>query len=105
MKKFNDTLSIFAFEPIPDTYKILNLNIENLHSNNIKSFQLGLSDSNKIVEFGYSPNSSMISSAYPFDTEEEQNMIKSAYINTLKNLPPDAPLFLRLLKEYARFIN
>lgn len=104
-ERFSNTLNIYSFEPIPDTYKILELNIEKLDSRKIKLFQLGLSDSNKIVEFGYSENSSMLSSAYPFDTKEEQDMIKSAYITTLKNLPPDAPLFLKILKNMPVFVT
>lgn len=102
---FAEDINIYACEPIPETFKILSLNINSLNSKNIIALPYGLSDVDKVVELGYSPNSSMLSSVYPYDSKEEREMIKMAYINTLKNTPFDAPLFFKLLKTLPSSIT
>ncbi len=52
--KFPKT-KIYAFEPIPNTFKHLNKNLEINNSKNITPLNIGLSDTKKTVEMFYNP--------------------------------------------------
>lgn len=95
---FGEDVSVYAFEPIPDTYGILERNLQTLSSQTIYSLPLGLSDANKLAEFSYSPDGSALSSIYPYD-DVEQSMIKRAFIRTLNYLPKNAPFLLKFLNK------
>ncbi|KAI9134508.1 FkbM family methyltransferase [Acaryochloris sp. CCMEE 5410] len=93
-----EDISVYAFEPIPETYEILDLNVQSLSTQKIYTLPFGLSDANKVAEFSYSSGGSALSSIYPYDGAE-QRMIKRAFIRTLNYLPKNAPLFLKLLNK------
>lgn len=95
---FGEDISVYAFEPIPETYEILELNVQTLSSQTIYALPLGLSDANKVAEFFYSPGGSALSSIYPYDGVE-QSMIKRAFVRTLNYLPKNAPFFLKILNK------
>jgi len=59
-------LKIFAFEPIPDLFSILQENARNhLATSEIKLFNVGLSDSSRIARFEFNPMLSFAATMYP----------------------------------------
>ena len=61
----NPNIHIHCFEPIPDIYKVLKKNSE-LHSNKyFQTYMMGLSNTNKELNFTYYPNSPALSTAQP----------------------------------------
>jgi 31-O-methyltransferase len=78
---------IYAFEPIPTTFRALARNIEPLASR-VKAFQMGLAASPGRLTFYYYPNSPLSSTAYPdFDLQAEREQ-------TIKRIDHD-PLLAR----------
>lgn len=58
-------LNIFAFEPIPEIFDILQANTENCGSSKIRCLNLGLSDRSRTVQFQFERGLSVMSSMYP----------------------------------------
>lgn len=94
-------LNIYAFEPIPVLYEILKQNAERLNSEKLKVFPFGLSQERKFVMFGYHPNASPLSTAYPEDSIRERDKLKQAILSNFRSSSPKAqklkwfPPFLR----------
>ncbi|HSE17009.1 MAG TPA: amino acid adenylation domain-containing protein [Pyrinomonadaceae bacterium] len=65
---------IYAFEPIPPTYKVLSANTF-LYGLNVKTFQCGLSSDSKSETFTYYPRLSLMSGRFA-DTVEEREVVK-----------------------------
>lgn len=63
--KLHSDLNIYAFEPIPALYEILEQNAKQFGSETLKVFPFGLSQARKFVTFGYYPNTTALSTAYP----------------------------------------
>lgn len=60
IKQFYPTSQIYAFEPSPDTFAILDLNVATF-DNSIKTYNVGLSDDDKDRIFYYYPEFTVIS--------------------------------------------
>ena len=60
--KFNQKINIYAFEPIPDIFEVLNKNIQRFRLKNVKSYACGLSQKAGNVKFTYYPNMTLGSS-------------------------------------------
>lgn len=99
--KLQSNLNIYAFEPIPVLYEILKQNVERLNSEKLKVFPFGLSQVRKSVMFGYHPNASPLSTAYPEDSIRERDKLKRAILSNFSDSSPEAlklkwfPPFLR----------
>lgn len=66
---------IFAFEPIPPIFELLNLNASVYDAKgNIKTFQCGLSSSESEADFTYYPNATVLSSRFADEAQEMKNM-------------------------------
>jgi FkbM family methyltransferase len=78
LSRLQNNLNIYAFEPIPTLFEILKINAEEVSCNAIKPFCLGLSNSEKEIEFTYYPHCSAISTYYPDESLEEINKFKKA---------------------------
>lgn len=61
-KRNHPTSKIYSFEPVPETFETLVKNTQNLED--VRLFNLALSDSNDHLEFNYYPNNSYFSSIY-----------------------------------------
>lgn len=70
---------IYAFEPIPPTYKVLSANTY-LYGLNVKLFQCGLSSDSKSETFTYYPRLSLMSGRFA-DTVEEREVVKFFELN------------------------
>lgn len=104
--KFNQKINIYAFEPIPDIFEVINKNIQRFSLKNVKGFACGLSQKAGNVKFTYYPNMTLGSTAYPITQQAEIDKLQSISIANFKHFP--APLsWLRYLPEslFSRLIN
>ncbi len=69
-KKNHPTSRIYSFEPVPETFEILDSKTQNL--NDVNLFNLALSDSNDPLEFNFYPNNSYFSSIYDHPLTEQK---------------------------------
>lgn len=99
--RFQSNLNIYAFEPIPVLYEILKRNAERFDAEKLKVFPFGLSQVRKSVTFGYYPNATSLSTAYPEDSVRERDKLKQVILSNFREGPSDAlrlkwvPPFLR----------
>ncbi|MBE9106436.1 FkbM family methyltransferase [Nostoc cf. edaphicum LEGE 07299] len=77
-KLCNNNINIYAFEPVPQTYQVLEQNVKSLDPEKIKAIACGLSKTSKVEKFGYYPNTTSISTAYPDGSKEEIDKFKKA---------------------------
>ena len=95
-------ISIYAFEPIPAIFNVLQANAQRFDSDKIKVFNCGLSDESKSITFAYHPNATMLSTAYPEDLSELQKQrIKQAIVRNIKY----APKAFRWLRWFPSFMR
>lgn len=86
-EKYNKNINIYAFEPIPQIFKALSLNIQNLNSDNIRIFPFGCSNESKVETFSYHPNAPGMSSIYPNNSLEHRQAIRNNIIENLEYAP------------------
>ncbi|NEO28035.1 MAG: FkbM family methyltransferase [Kamptonema sp. SIO4C4] len=99
-QKCHQNLSIYAFEPIPAVFEVLQANAQRFDSEKIKTFPLGLSEDSRNIKFAYHPNATMLSSAYPDDLSELKDQLEKATRRNLEVIFKFAawfPLWLRSL--------
>lgn len=99
-KLCNNNVNIYAFEPVPEIYKILQCNVQRLNSQ-IQIFPYGLSRSSGTVNFTYYPNCTGWSTLYPDNSEYQRDLIKKVALNNLN----EAPAFIRWLRWIPPFIR
>lgn len=100
-KLCNNNVNIYAFEPVPEIYKILQRNIQRLNSEKIKIFPYGLSHNSGAVNFAYYPNCTGWSTLYPDDSQYQRDLIKKVALNNLN----EAPSFIRWLRWIPQFVG
>lgn len=100
-QKCQKNVNIYAFEPIPAIFHVLQANAQRFDSEKIKVFPCGLSQESKSITFAYHPNASMLSTAYQEDLLELQNQLKQAVIHNIKN----APKSVRWLRWFPPFLR
>jgi len=97
----NKKVNVYAFEPIPDIFKVLQQNAHRFAPGRLKVFPYGLSKESKSQIFSYYHNVTVLSTAYPDDSKEEREKFKKGFIADLKNFPP--PLYwLNWLPPFMR---
>ncbi len=90
-------LRIFAFEPAPQTFQALETNLKDVPAT-IKSFNFGLGEENKTIDFFYYPRLSGDSTPVPFDWEYKVQKYLEHYEEAICQDVPSArhvPHFLR----------
>ncbi|MBD2295418.1 FkbM family methyltransferase [Anabaena sphaerica FACHB-251] len=105
-KKFNHKINIYAFEPIPDIYEVLNANVQRFIPENFRLFACGLSLQPGNVKFTYYPNMTLGSTAYPITEKAEIDKLQEISIANFQHFP--APIsWLRWLPYslFSRIIN
>ena len=100
-QKCHQNVNIYAFEPIPAIFEVLQANAKRFDSEKIKAFPCGLARESKAVEFAYHPNATMLSTAYRDDLPELQNQLKDTVVRNIKS----APKSLRWLRWLPRFVR
>ncbi|NEO72157.1 FkbM family methyltransferase [Moorena sp. SIO3H5] len=99
----NKNVSIYAFEPIPAIFNVLQANAQRFDSDKIKVFSCGLSQESKSITFAYNPNATMLSTAYQEDFTELKKQLKQAVIRNIK-YAPKAFRWLRWFPSFMRSI-
>lgn len=90
-------LQIFTFEPAPAIFQVLEANIASI-SARVKTYNIGLGEQNKIVDFFYYPKVSGDSTPVPFDWEYKVQKYLEHYEEAICQDVPSArfvPKFLR----------
>ena len=75
-------VKVFAFEPIPDVYKVLKANSA-LYSENIKAYNVGVSNEENTATFTYYPNNTALSGRYG-DEADDKRILRTTLINQLQ---------------------
>lgn len=86
-QQFNGSLKIYAFEPIPAIFKVLETNMQRFGPNQLKAICCGLSSESKTLTFNYYPAATSMSTAYPDNSKAEQEKIIGAALYNLSNTP------------------
>ncbi|WP_438556416.1 FkbM family methyltransferase [Chroococcidiopsis sp.] len=79
-------VSIYAFEPMPEVFQVLEENSKSCQSEKIKVLPYGLSRSSKTQIFSYYPNLTSISTAYFDESKEEKDKFKKAAMQKITNI-------------------
>lgn len=92
-------ISIYAFEPVPPIFEVLNIN-QTLHNLNAKLFECGLSDEAKTATITYYPRMSAMSGLYA-EAQEDEKVARTFLSNQDRSLTPYADEFMdgRFKKE------
>jgi len=97
----NNNANIYAFEPIPVTFEVLQRNIQRFNPGKIKLFPCGLSQNSRTVTLAYYPNSTGWSTLYPDDSKEQRASMKKVVLENLHQ----APSFIRWLRWLPPFLR
>jgi FkbM family methyltransferase len=101
-EKYNQNINIYSFEPIPQTFESLSLNIKNLNTEKIRIFPFGLSNGSRTEVFSFHSNAPGLSSMYPDNSQDHRRALRN---NLLENLEY-APLHIRRLIAFVpRFLS
>jgi FkbM family methyltransferase len=77
-KLCNKNVTIYAFEPVPQIFQVLEQNLKSLDPEKIKAVPCGISQKSKVEAFAYYPNTASISTAYPDGSKKERDKFKKA---------------------------
>lgn len=84
----NQDVKIYAFEPIPDIYEVLALNVGAIGGTNIKPYNIGLSSvERRDAPFVYVEKASGFSSMYPDQPNELKRSVKNILLTNLSKAP------------------
>ncbi|MFB2894250.1 FkbM family methyltransferase [Aerosakkonemataceae cyanobacterium BLCC-F50] len=97
----NKDVSVYAFEPIPSIFEVLQCNAQRLDPEKIKVFNYGLSQESKAINFAYYPHATALSNAYPEDSKELRLQLKKVILSNLEY----APSSLRWLRWLPAFLR
>ncbi|WP_293072699.1 amino acid adenylation domain-containing protein, partial [Moorena sp. SIO4A5] len=95
-------LEIFAFEPIPPVFKVLEMNTE-LYISKVKLFECGLSNQTRMETFTYYPENSVVSGLYA-DQNQEQEMMKTFLSNKQKETGEQSKLSSQELEQVSSYM-
>ncbi len=76
--------TVFCFEPIPDTFELLERNAERHNQLNLRLENCGLSDQSGVANFTHYPHSSVSSSMCPLTTKEFYRNSRRYILNEIR---------------------
>ena len=79
-----DNVQVFAFEPVPEVFEIMEANTQ-LYDINVKAFDYGLSNKEQEISFTYYPNNTALSSRYG-DAEKDKETVRQAFLNRTEEI-------------------
>ncbi|MEM7591009.1 MAG: FkbM family methyltransferase [Cyanobacteria bacterium P01_A01_bin.83] len=100
-QKCQQNVNLYAFEPIPAIFDVLQANAQRFDSEKIKVFPCGLAQEAKSIAFAYHPNATMLSTAYEEDLSELHSQLKQSVVRNIKDAPK-AVRWLRWLPPFLR---
>lgn len=86
-QKCNNNVDIYAFEPVPKVFEVLQRNVQRFNPEKVKLFPCGLAESAGTASLTYYPNSTGWSTAYPKDSQESKAAFKQFLLSKLDELP------------------
>jgi FkbM family methyltransferase len=101
-KKYNRNINIYSFEPVPQIFKALSLNIQNLNTEKIKIFPFGLSNESKVETFSFHPNAPGLSSMYPNHSQEHREALRNNLLENLEYAPHHVRRLIALIPSFFR---
>lgn len=97
----NKNVNIYAFEPIPVIFEVLQANTQRFDPKQLMVFPYGLSQESKTMTFAYYPNATLTSRVYPGISKEELDQLKERILHNLKDAPP----FISWLRWFPPFLR
>lgn len=97
----NQNINVYAFEPIPEIFNVLEANIQRFDTEKLKVFPYGLSHKSGSLKFAYYPNATITSRPYPGIAQEELEELKNTIICNLK----EAPSLISWLRWFPPFLR
>lgn len=76
--------SVFSFEPIPETYRLLNRNTREHNKLRLQTFNYGLSDKSGTAAFTHYPRSNVCSTMYPQGSAEYLKNVRQWGLNEFR---------------------
>lgn len=106
-------LTVYAFEPIPTIFEMLDANFKQIDGERLKALNVGLSNHAARVSFAYYPNATFASTAYPDSPHEDRKLTTTLLERSLDQLPTPLSLIRHLplwvqkptLNILARYLN
>lgn len=93
-------IQVHCLEPVEPIFKILQQNLFRYDESSLVAHAFGLSHSSGSVEFAYYPHAPVLSTAYP-DDEADHEEVKQATLTNIIYMP-EAPAQLKMLKLFPR---
>ena len=93
-------LNIFAFEPVPIIYEVLEANLKNLPAK-IKIYNIGLADHSGKTKIHYYPKVSADSAIVPFDFDLKVSQFVKNYNESIVEMKPIAKYVPKFLRKYV----
>lgn len=87
-QKCNQNVNVYAFEPIPAIFDVLQANAQLVDPQKLRVFPYGISSAAKIMTFAYHPKGTALSNAYPEGSNELRDQLKKTILRNLKDAPP-----------------
>jgi FkbM family methyltransferase len=92
-------LTIFAFEPVPTIYEVLEANLKNIPAR-IKTYKIGLADHSATTKIHYYPRVSADSAIVPFDFDLKVSQFVKNYNESIVQMMPIAKCVPKFLRKY-----
>jgi FkbM family methyltransferase len=93
-------LTIFAFEPVPIIYEVLEANLKNIPAK-IKTYKIGLADHSETTKIHYYPRVSADSAIVPFDFDLKVSQFFKNYNESIVQMMPMAKYVPKFLRKYV----
>lgn len=102
-----DRANIYAFEPIPQIFEVLQLNVERFNLDRVKLYNYGLSNTAKVADFKYYPKASGFSTMFPDDPKAFRRTVSSIMLQNTEKLPSSIKEVISKIPKVLRplFLN
>lgn len=96
-------VNLHSFEPIPQIFRVLKLNVERFNSDKTKIYNCGLSNESKdAVEFKYFPKASGFSTRFPDESKAFRKSISSILLGKPEELPASVRNQINRIPQFLR---
>ena len=96
-------VNLYAFEPIPQIFRVLKLNVERFNSEKTKIYNCGLSNETKdAVQFEYFPKASGFSTRFPDESKAFRKSVSSILLGKPEELPASVRNQINRVPQFLR---
>ena len=95
-------IDIYAFEPIPQIFEVLRLNIQRFNLDRVKLYNYGLSNKLEVANFEYYPKASGFSTMFPESAKSFRQSVSSIMLSNIAELPSSVSQELGKLPQFLR---